>query len=59
MGRQRNNPQSKGKEESPERVISEIESSKLSDFELKIKVMRMLNELSENKENSKEAIKAY
>ena len=31
MGRQRNNPQSKGKEEYSEKVLSEIEASQLSD----------------------------
>ena len=35
MGRQRNNPQSKGKEESSERMINEIEASQLSDSEFK------------------------
>ena len=48
MGRQRNNPQLKGKEESSGRVISEIEASKLSDIEFKTMVMRKLNGLSEN-----------
>ena len=45
MGRQRNNPQSKGKKE---RVLNEIEASTLSDMEFKIMVIRMLNELIEN-----------
>ena len=35
MGRQRNNSQSKRKEESPERVLNEIEARKPSDIELK------------------------
>ena len=48
MGRQRNNPQSKGKEESSERVLNEIEASKLSDIEFKTMIIRKLNELSEN-----------
>ena len=48
MGRQRNNPQLKGKEESPERVLNETEASKLSDIELKTMVIRKSNELSEN-----------
>ena len=48
MGRQRNNPQLKGKEESPERVLNETEASKLSDIELKTMVIRKFNELSEN-----------
>ena len=48
METQRNNLQSKGKEESPERVVNEIEASKLSDIEFKTVVMRKPNELSEN-----------
>ena len=48
MGRQRNNLQWKGKEESPEKELSETEASKLSDIEFKIMLMRMLRELSDN-----------
>ena len=48
MGRQRDNTQLKGKEESPERVLNEIEASNLSDTEFKIMFIRMLKELSEN-----------
>ena len=48
MGKQRNNPQSKRKEESPERVLNEIEASYLSDIEFKVIVIKMLKELSEN-----------
>ena len=48
MGRQRNNPQSKGKEESSERMLNEIKASQLSDIEIKTMVMRRLNELTEN-----------
>ena len=39
MGRQRNNPQSKRKEESSERVLNEIEVSQLSDIEFKTMVI--------------------
>ena len=35
-------------EESPEKELSEIEASNLSDTEFKIMVIRMLKELSEN-----------
>ena len=35
MGRQRNNPQKKGKEEVSERMLSEKEASQLSDMEFK------------------------
>ena len=48
MGRQRNNPQSKGKEESSERMLNKTEASKLSDIEFKTMVIRKLNELSAN-----------
>ena len=36
------------KEESPERMLYEIEASKLSDIEFKTMVIRKLNELSAN-----------
>ena len=48
MGRQRNNPQMKGKEEASERMLNEIEASQLSDIEFKAMVIRKLNELTEN-----------
>ena len=48
MGRQRNNPQMKRKEEASERMLSEIEASQLSDIEFKAMVIRKLNELTEN-----------
>ena len=48
MGRQRNNPQMKGKEEASERMPNEIEASQLSDTELKAMVIRKLTELTEN-----------
>ena len=38
----------KGKEESPERVLNEIEASSSSDIEFKIMVICMLKEFSEN-----------
>ena len=38
MGRQRNNPQPKGKDESPNKVLNEIEASNLSDIEFKVMV---------------------
>ena len=37
-----------GEEGSPERVLNEIEASKLSDIEFITMVIRKLNELSEN-----------
>ena len=51
MGRQRNNPQLKGKEESSERMLNKTEASKLSDTEFKTMVIRKLNELTENYQN--------
>ena len=48
MGRQRNNPQMKGKEEASERMLTEIKASQLSDTESKAMIIRKLNELTEN-----------
>ena len=48
MGRQRNNPQVKGKEEVSERMLSEIEASQLSDIEFKALVIKKLNELTDD-----------
>ena len=48
MGRQRNNPQMKLKEEASERMLNEIEASQLSDIEFKAMVIRKLNDLTEN-----------
>ena len=44
----RNNTHLKGKEKSPERVLSEIEGSQLYDIEFKTMGIRKLIELSEN-----------
>ena len=41
----------KGKEEVPERILTEKEASQLSDTEFKAMVIRKLTELSELKEN--------
>ena len=48
MGRQRNNPQMKGKEEASERMLNETEASQLSDIDYKAMVIRKLNDLTEN-----------
>ena len=48
MKRQRNNTQSKGKEEYSERVLNEIEASQLSDTKFQTMFMRKLNEYSMN-----------
>ena len=48
MGRQRNNPQMKGKEEVSETMINEKEASQLSDVEFEELVIRKHNELIQN-----------
>ena len=48
MGRQRNNPQVKGKEEVSETMLTEKDASQLSDVEFKELVIRKLNELTQN-----------
>ena len=48
MGRQRNNPEMKGKEEASERMLNEKDASQLSDSEFKELVMRKLIELTQN-----------
>ena len=48
MGRQRNKSQTKGGEDTSERMLNEIEESQLSDTEFKRMVIKKLNELSEN-----------
>ena len=48
MGRQRNNPQMKGKEEISETMLNEKEASQLSDNEFKELVIKKLHELTEN-----------
>ena len=56
MGRQRNNSQSKGKEECSERMLNVIEASQLSDTEFKAMVIRKLNELVKVTRNYREAM---
>ena len=56
VGTQRNTL-SKKEKKSPERVLNEIEASKLSDTEFKVMVMRMLNEISENYKELQESYK--
>ena len=52
MGRQRNNPQMKGKGEGSEKMLNEKQASKLSsDTEFKAMVIRNLIELKENYQN--------
>ena len=44
MGRERNNPPKKGKDEASERMLTEKEASQLSDTEFKAVVIRKLTE---------------
>ena len=48
MGRQRNNPQRKGKEEASERMLNEMGASQLQDTESRPMVIRNINELTDN-----------
>ena len=48
MGRQRNNPYMKGKEDASERMLTEIEASQLADTEFKAMDIRKITELTEN-----------
>ena len=48
MGRQRKNPQMKGKEEASETTLNETEANQLSDNEFKELVIRKFNELTQN-----------
>ena len=57
MGRQRNNPQSNGKEESSERMLNEIEGTQLSDIEFKSMIIRKLNKLSVITKNYRETMR--
>ena len=51
MGRQRNNPQMKGKQEASERMLHEVEATQLSDSEFKDLVISKSNELTKNYQN--------
>ena len=51
MGRHRKNPQLKGKKESPEKELKEIEASNLSDIEVKQMLVTMLKEFCDNTRN--------
>ena len=53
MGRQRSNPQVKGKEEASERMLTEKETTQLSETEFKAMVIRKLTELTHNYQKQK------
>ena len=45
MWRQRNTPQMKEQEKSPQKELNDIKASNLSDTEFKVMVIRMLNSM--------------
>ena len=45
MGKQRNRPQMKEQENSPEEELNEMEASNISDIELKVMIIKMLNSM--------------
>ena len=45
MGRQRNRPQMKEKENSPEEELNEMVASNLSDIEFRVMIIRILNSM--------------
>ena len=53
MGRQRNIPQKKKQEKSPEKELNEMEASILSDAEFKVMVIRILNSMKKDLETIK------
>ena len=59
MGRQRNNPQMKGKEAASERRLTEKEATQISDTEFKAMVIRKHNEVSELTENYQKLQRNY
>ena len=54
MGRQKNNPQLKGKKEVSETIQNEKQATQLADVEFKDLVIRKLNELTHNYQNHRE-----
>ena len=48
MGREKKNMPSKGMEDYPPKGLNEMEVSKLSDIKIKIMVIKMLKELTDN-----------
>ena len=54
MGRQRNNPQMKGKEEVSETLLNEKEASQLSNIEFKELVISRCNDLTQITKNYRE-----
>ena len=61
MGRQRNRPQMKEQENSPEEEIDEMEASNLSDREFRVMIIKTLNSMKKDigtvKKDQSETIK--
>ena len=53
MGRQRNRPQMKIQENSPEEEANEMEASNLSDIEFRLMIIRILNSMKKGIETIK------
>ena len=53
MGRQRNRPQIKEQENSPEEELDEMEASNLSDREFRVMIIRILNSMKKDIETIK------
>ena len=51
MGIEKNRPQMKEQDNSPEEELSEIEASNLSDIELEVMIIRMLNSMKKDIDN--------
>ena len=49
MGRQRNKPQVKEQQNSPEEELNEIEASNLSNREFKVMIIKILNSMKKDK----------
>ena len=45
MGKQRNRPQMNEQENTPEEELNEMEASNISDIELKVMIIKMLNSM--------------
>ena len=53
MGRQRNRPQMKERENSPEEELDEMEASNVSDREFRVMIIRILNSMKKDIETIK------
>ena len=53
MGKQRNRPQMKEQENSPEEELNEMEASNISDIEFRVMIIRILNNTKKDTETIK------